>query len=220
MATPRKCSWIDASLLFLAMGGVLVGGIGCGGDNNLQEFQDAHIKPADPGAHDHHHHHGEDHEAPHGGTLVALGEHQYHAEIAWDEKAKTITIYVLDGEAEKAVPIDADEIVLAIGIGKDAETHKLTAKPQENDGDGKSSRFVTSDKALFDKFHDDESTSGQIDLAIGETSFPVVVTHDDHDHGDHSHDEKGEHKHDEKGEHQPPKKAAKSPAKDTDKTDK
>ncbi|GIS61994.1 MAG: hypothetical protein CM1200mP2_42190 [Planctomycetaceae bacterium] len=137
------------------------------------KFDDAHIKPADPGAHDHHHHHhDEEHKAPHGGTLVALGDHQYHAENAWDETAKTITVYVLDGEAEKAVPIDVEEIVLAVGIGKDAETHKFTAKPQENDGDGKCSRFVSSDKALFDKFHDSESTSGQIDLPIGEKTFP------------------------------------------------
>ena len=211
MATPKTLKAIDASLVLLAIAGLLTGGIGCGGGDNLQEFDDAHIKPADPGAHDHHHHHhDEEHKAPHGGTLVALGDHQYHAEIAWDETAKTITVYVLDGEAEKAVPIDVEEIVLAVGIGKDAETHKFTAKPQENDGDGKCSRFVSSDKALFDKFHDSESTSGQIDLPIGEMTFPVVVAHDHHDHDhDHDHGEKGEHKHEKKGEDSSPKKTGK-----------
>ncbi len=211
MATPKTLKAIDASLVLLAIAGLLTGGIGCGGGDNLQEFDDAHIKPADPGAHDHHHHHhDEEHKAPHGGTLVALGDHQYHAEIAWDETAKTITVYVLDGEAEKAVPIDVEEIVLAVGIGKDAETHKFTAKPQENDGDGKCSRFVSSDKALFDKFHDSESTSGQIDLPIGENTFPVVVAHDHHDHDhDHDHGEKGEHKHEKKGEDSSPKKTGK-----------
>ena len=211
MATPKTLKAIDASLVLLAIAGLLTGGIGCGGGDNLQEFDDAHIKPADPGAHDHHHHHhDEEHKAPHGGTLVALGDHQYHAEIAWDETAKTITVYVLDGEAEKAVPIDVEEIVLAVGIGKDAETHKFTAKPQENDGDGKCSRFVSSDKALFDKFHDSESTSGQIDLPIGEKTYPVVVAHDHHDHDhDHDHGEKGEHKHEKKGEDSSPKKTGK-----------
>lgn len=201
---------IPTSLIFGIALSLLVG---CGGSDDFQEFDDGHIKPADPGAHDHHHHHhhDEDHDAPHGGTLVALGDHQYHAEIAWDEKAKTITVYVLDGEAEKAVPIDAKEIVLAIGIGKNAETHKFTAKPQENDGDGKCSRFVSSDTALFDKFHDSESTSGQIDLPIGEKTFPVVVAHDHHDHDhDHDHGEKGEHKHDEKGDHKHEKKGEQS----------
>ena len=200
---------IPTSLIFGIALSLLVG---CGGSDDFQEFDDGHIKPADPGAHDHHHHHhhDEDHDAPHGGTLGALGDHQYHAEIAWDEKAKTITVYVLDGEAEKAVPIDAKEIVLAIGIGKNAETHKFTAKPQENDGDGKCSRFVSSDKALFDKFHDSESTSGQIDLPIGEKTFPVVVAHDHHDHDhDHDHGEKGEHKHEKKGEDSSPKKTGK-----------
>ena len=104
MATPKTLKAIDASLVLLAIAGLLTGGIGCGGGDNLQEFDDAHIKPADPGAHDHHHHHhDEEHKAPHGGTLVALGDHQYHAEIAWDETAKTITVYVLDGEAERAL---------------------------------------------------------------------------------------------------------------------
>ena len=74
MATPKTLKAIDASLVLLAIAGLLTGGIGCGGGDNLQEFDDAHIKPADPGAHDHHHHHhDEEHKAPHGGTLVALG---------------------------------------------------------------------------------------------------------------------------------------------------
>ena len=177
--------------------------IGCGGGDDFQEFSPSDIKPADPGAHDHHHHHDEDHEAPHGGTLVALGDHQYHAEIAWDEQAKTITVYVLDGEAEKAVPISAGEIILAIGTGDNVQKHTFAAKPQEGDGDGKSSRFVSADKDLFGTFHDDDSTTGQIDLTIGETTYAVRVAHEehDHDHGDHEHGKQGDHEHDEKGEH-------------------
>ena len=203
MKNSRARGLIGGSILALAIVGLLSGAVGCEGGNEYQEFKADDIKPADPGAHDHSHDHGEHHEAPHGGTLVELGDHQYHAEIAWDEKAKTITIYVLDGEAEKAVPIDAAELELAIGTGDDAKRHKLAAKPQEGDGDGKSSRFVTADKALFDAFHDNDSTSGEIQLTIGEKSFPVAVTHKDHDHehGEHKHDKDGDHKHDEKGEH-------------------
>jgi len=175
--------------------------IGCGGSDDFQEFNPGDIKPADPGAHDHHHHHGEDHKAPHGGTLVALGDHQYHAEIVWDETAKTITVYVLDGEAEKAVPISAGEISLATGTGDKAEKHTFAAQPEEGDGEGKSSRFVSTDKALFETFHDNDSATGQIDLSIDGKSFAVPVVHQEHDHHDHEHDKHDDHKHGEKDEH-------------------
>ena len=129
--------------------------------------------------------HGEEHVAPHGGTLVELGDHQYHAEIAWDEKAKTITLYVLDGEAEKAVPISAIELVLYVDTDDEGTPYKLVAKPQPGDGDdGKSSRFVTTDKDAFEKYHDDDSARGGIELSIGEKTYEVGVTHEEHDLGD------------------------------------
>ena len=205
MTTHRHHNTLRSRLPILTLTGLLAATIGCTDADEFQEFSSSDIKPADAGAHQHSHEH---HDAPHQGDLVALGDHQYHAEITWDEKNKTITVYVLDGEAEKAVPIDAAELELAIGTGDDAKRHKLAAKPQEGDGDGKSSRFVTADKALFDAFHDNDSTTGEIQLTIGEKSFPVAVTHKDHDHehgdhehGEHKHDKDGDHKHDEKGEH-------------------
>ena len=207
MKNSRARGLIGGGLLSLAIAGLLSGTVGCEGDSEYQEFSPTDIKPADPGAHDHSHDHGEHHKAPHGGSLVELGDHQYHAEIAWDEKAKTITVYVLDGEAEKAVPIDATELELTIGTGDDAKRHKLAAKPQDGDGDGKSSRFVTADKALFETFHDNDSATGEIQLPIGDKSFPVAVTHKDHDHehGDHKHgdDKHGDDKHgdDKHGDH-------------------
>jgi hypothetical protein len=51
--------------------------------------------------HDHEHHH----KAPHDGTLVVLGEEYAHVEFVLDAKSGQLTAYVLDGEAEKAVPL-------------------------------------------------------------------------------------------------------------------
>ena len=72
--------------------------------------------------HDHDHHHGHEHgdkehgsgghahHAPHGGTLVLLGDHGtgFHLELLLDENG-TLEAYVLDGEAENFVRISQEE---------------------------------------------------------------------------------------------------------------
>ena len=184
---------LRSRLAILALTGLLAATIGCTDSDEFQEFSSSDIKPADDGAHQHSHEH---HDAPHQGELVALGDHLYHAEITWDEKNKTITVYVLDGEAAKAVPIAAKQLVLTIGKDDDAKQHPLAAQPQDGDGKDKASRFQTTDKKLFDSFHDNKHTTGHIQLPIGEDTFPLSVTHDDHDH-DHDHDH-DDHKHDDK----------------------
>ena len=51
------------------------------------------------------HHH--EHTAPHGGTLVALGEEFGHLELLLNKETGELTAYVLDGEAEKPVRLGA-----------------------------------------------------------------------------------------------------------------
>ncbi len=193
MTTHRHHNTLRSRLASLTLTGLLAATIGCTDSDEFQEFASSDIKPADAGAHQHSHEH---HDAPHQGDLVALGDHQYHAEITWDEKNKTITVYVLDGEAAKAVPIAANQLVLTIGKDDDAKQHTLAAQPQDGDGKDKASRFQTTDKKLFDSFHDNKHTTGHIQLPIGKDTFPLSVTHDDHDH-DHDHDH-DDHKHDDK----------------------
>jgi hypothetical protein len=57
---------------------------------------------------------GHEHKAPHGGTLVELGEEFAHVELVRDVAAGTLTAYVLDGEAEQAVRIAQPAIELRI----------------------------------------------------------------------------------------------------------
>ncbi len=184
MTTHRHHDTLRSRLASLTLTGLLAATIGCTDADEFQEFSSSDIKPADAGAHQHSHEH---HHAPHHGDLVALGDHQYHAEITWDEKNKTITVYVLDGEAAKAVPIAAKQLVLTIGKD-DAKQHTLAAQPQDGDGKDMASRFQTTDKKLFDSFHGNKHTTGHIQLPIGTDTFPLSVTHDhdhDHDHDDH-----------------------------------
>jgi hypothetical protein len=100
---------------------------------------------ASGGGHDHeghdHAHHGLHH-----GHLIELGEEEYHAEWTHDESGK-VTVYVLDGEAKKEVPIDADEIAIDVKVGNNAPvTYKLAAV---NPMDGKSATFEIVDKQLL-----------------------------------------------------------------------
>lgn len=69
-------------------------------------------------SHDHGHHH---HTAPHGGTLVVLGDEAAHVELVLDAATGSLTAFVLDGEAEKAIRIAQENLKLHIG-GRDVPT--------------------------------------------------------------------------------------------------
>lgn len=60
--------------------------------------------------HEHEHHHA----APHGGSLIELGDHVAHIELVLVADTGTVTAYLLDGEAENALRVP--EPALAIDI--------------------------------------------------------------------------------------------------------
>lgn len=64
-------------------------------------------------AHDHsaatsHRHHEHDHTAPHGGTIVVLGEEQFHLEFVHSPETGKLTAYILDGELEEFIRVAAE----------------------------------------------------------------------------------------------------------------
>jgi hypothetical protein len=58
-----------------------------------------------------------EHQAPHGGTPVVLGNETYHLELVRDAATGTLSAYILDGEMEKfiRVPAASFEIVATVG---------------------------------------------------------------------------------------------------------
>lgn len=135
----------------------------------------------------HDHKHGEGEHAhpehgPHGGDLVELGKEEYHAEVVHDEASGKVTIYVLDGAAKKAVPIDAAQVTINVKHDGKGEQFEVKAAPQEGDGDGKSSRFVSEDKELAE----DLEHEARLVIEIAGKSFTGEIKHDhDHKHADH-----------------------------------
>lgn len=57
---------------------------------------------------------GHEHAAPHGGTLVVLGDEFAHLEFVLDAPAGRLTVYALDGEAEGAVRLAQERLELLV----------------------------------------------------------------------------------------------------------
>jgi hypothetical protein len=142
---------------------------------------------------------GEPSEGPHGGQLVELGNEQYHAEIVHDDSAGTVTVYLLDAAAEKAVPIDAAELTINLKHAGKPEQFKLTASPDADDPPGRSSRFVSEDQELGEDL-DREGADPRLVVTIEGKPYTASIEHD-HDHGDEHHHEHGDDHDDHEDDH-------------------
>ncbi len=149
-------------------------------------------------------HSGHVHTAPHGGTLVALGDHVGNAEVQLDAETGTLTVWLLDGCAEKPVRVadpslsmivvphssegDGEEMVFALG----AVANELTGEEV-----GNTSQFsLQSDRLMgIEEFHGQLVSVQMLGQMISPTSFDYpgssehTIGGHDHDHGDdHGHD--------------------------------
>lgn len=116
------------------------------------------LRAADQGedVHDEAHHH--EHTAPHGGTLVVLGEEFAHLELVLDPGAGSLTGYILDGEAENAVRIGQEGIEIKVtdtlppGGESDKSGYSLILKAVSNvltgEAAGDSSEFAVQSEKL------------------------------------------------------------------------
>jgi hypothetical protein len=141
------------------------------------------------GGHAHAHGHGE--KGPHGGNAVELGKgHKYHVEMVDDDDAGSVSIYILDGELKKEVPIEAAEITLNVTVKGKPEFFKLAASGAK---DGKASRFDSTDKRLFEIIEGevDEKAKGRLSVTIGGEQMTAEFKSFEHEH---EHKEGEEHK--------------------------
>jgi hypothetical protein len=120
---------------------------------------------------DHHHeghHHAE--KGPHHGALVAIGDDDAHLEFVLDAQTGKLTAYVLDGAAEKPVPIKQSKLQLIYSLTKAGEGEEgkdelpddapiLTMDAVSPAADGTTTEF-----------------SGQADELKGAEKFTAVLT--------------------------------------------
>ena len=86
---------------------------------------------------------GHVHQAPHGGTLVEVGQHAYNVELVRDATAGKLTAYILDGHAENFIRIAAPsfELVAITGGERKPLTMKAVANTTTGETVGDTSQF-------------------------------------------------------------------------------
>ncbi len=147
---------------------------GCSGKSAEKPTSSVAMKSAGPPATIEAHAHVS--EGPHGGSLIELGNEEYHAELVHDDAAKTVTIYVLDSAAKSSVPIDAIELIINLKHQGKGEQFKLAALADQSDPPGKSSRFMSSDSELAEDL-DREDAEPQLVVNINGKQFRGAVKH-------------------------------------------
>lgn len=162
------------------LGAALFALAGCAGKEAPKKDTKTQAADKDKGhaAHDH------ADEGPHGGALAEWGAEEYHAEFTVDHGKKQATVYLLDGKAKKAVPIQTESITLTIKNVKPPASITLKADPQKEDPKGTSSRFVGQHDALAKEMEFDGEISGKVGDKAYTGDFKEKA------HKDHKHDKK------------------------------
>jgi hypothetical protein len=144
--------------------------LGCG-KNGEEGTSPAKSPPAAVDEHAHPSH------GPHEGSLIELGNEEYHAELVHDERAETVTIFILDSSALAAVSIEATELLVNLSHDGEAEQFRLAAEPDVGDPAGKASRFVSTDSELAEEL-DHAHSSAQLVVTISGQQFRGAIEHD------------------------------------------
>jgi len=140
---PLFCLFVGLVVGLVLLG---IGTLGCSGSASAPEKTAP--APNDEHGHDEHGHdeHGHDEhahptEGPHHGQLIELGDEAYHGEWVPDATSKTVSIYILDGHAEKEVPIGNDAAVINLFVDGVPRQIQLLPRPSAGGGANQASRF-------------------------------------------------------------------------------
>lgn len=164
--------------------------VGCSGTSSAPSSGPLTVPPPPTVSADHghsHDEHGHPTEGPHHGLLVELGKEEYHAEVVHDDKEGIVTVYLLDGSAEKAATTDSPELAINVKHGDKPEQFKLPATSEAADAKGTSSRFQLKDKELIEHL-DEKGATATLQVTIGGTPFTGKIPQGGHEGHGHSHD--------------------------------
>ena len=176
------------SFLFLCLFGLLLG---------CQPEDPSKNKKANSGETHH------QHVAPHGGTLVVLGNEFAHLELVLDQNKGELTFYVLDGEARNGGRLTQPTIILKTKTDSAAGFNELELQAVANSLSGEtigdSSVFVVESENLINQGRfgveiEQISVKGQ---KFQNLSFPFPegneTSHAEEHNHDHDHDHEHEH---------------------------
>lgn len=131
---------------------------------------------------------GHVHVAPHGGTLVEIGAHQFNLEFVHDEESGKLSAYTLDGHAEHFTRTAMESFDAVISAGGEVRT--VTFRPVANLASGETvgdtSQYEATDPWLKDK-HAFTGIVVRVDFKGAVfTDIPFRFSEHDEDH-DHEH---------------------------------
>jgi hypothetical protein len=144
-------------------------------------------------AHDHDHGQGHDHSAlgPHDGHIIELGTESHHAELTHDDDENRVGVYILDGEAKGAAPIEAEFVVINTSVDGQPTEYVLPAVRSPEDAEEKSSYFELVSEPLtviVSGRSDKPNTRARINVEIDGKPYVGIIETEHHDHNhDHSH---------------------------------
>lgn len=121
--------------------------------------------------------HGHASQGPHGGSLIELGNEEYHAELVHDDKAGSVTVYILDSAAKASVPIEAADVTINLKHEGRGEQFKLAASANPGDAAGKSSRFASTEAELVEDL-DREGAEAELVVTINGKQFRGALAHE------------------------------------------
>jgi hypothetical protein len=126
--------------------------------------------------------HGHSEHGPHGGELIELGKEAFHIEFVHGPDG--VAFYVLDGAVAESVAIESKTLTVSLKNAGTVKSFQLAADPQADDGEGKSSRFVSLEPELVQTMNDE--AEGAVVVQIQGKSYTGKIAHD-HDHSGHDH---------------------------------
>ena len=156
---------------------------GCSGESDIEHPE---VPTDTEGQHAH------DMHGPHDGHIIELGTEEYHAELTHDEAAHKVTVYILDGSAKNAAPIDAETLTINLVADGKPMQFSLEAMPLEGE-DGVCSRFGLESEELLHEL-EEEGSKPRLSFNIGDKPFSGDIELGDHDH-DHGHEHGDDHDH-------------------------
>jgi len=124
-----------------------------GHEHDSDEMADDHGEVDDDHGHTHDDEggHGHHHEAPRGGTLIALGDHMGHFEVVLDADTGRFTVYALDGHVENPVRMEQESFTWTLRTSVEDEievTLAAVANPLTGETVGDTSQFEVVDERL------------------------------------------------------------------------
>ena len=184
-----RAIWIASYGALLGM--CLFGFNGCGGNETA-------APPAGDSAAAAHHDHGHELEGPHGGHVIELGSETYHAELTHDDQSHRVGVYILDGEAKAAVPIEAESVTINVSVDGEPSQYVLPAARPPGEAEGKSSYFELVSELLSTVVSgqsEKPNTRARVSITIDGKPYVGMIETEHHDHEHHDHDHDHDHAH-------------------------